>query len=114
MDVKRIVAAIRPFKLEAVREALTALGVRGMMISEMNGLGEQQGHTETYRGTEHNLDFVPRLKLELVVPDALAGSAVEAIRQAAHTGETGDGKIFVFDVVQAVRVRTGETDDDAL
>jgi nitrogen regulatory protein P-II 1 len=112
--VKLIIAAIKPFKLEEVREALTAIGVRGMMVTEIKGFGSQSGHTEIYRGAEYAVNFVPKVRLEIVVPDSLAEAVVETIHATAKTGKIGDGKIFVLDVQQAVRVRTGETDDDAL
>ena len=113
-NVKLIIAAIKPFKLEEVREALTAIGVRGMMVTEIKGFGAQSGHTEIYRGAEYAVNFVPKVKLEIVVPDQMAESAVDTIRSSARTGKIGDGKIFVLDVAQAVRVRTGEANDDAL
>lgn len=113
-NVKLIIAAIKPFKLEEVREALTSAGVRGMMVTEIKGFGAQSGHTEIYRGAEYTVNFVPKVKLELVVADGLADQVVETIQTKAKTGKIGDGKIFVLDVAQAVRVRTGETDDDAL
>lgn len=109
-----IVAAIKPFKLDEVREALTGLGVSGLMVNEIKGFGAQSGHTEIYRGAEYEVNFVPKLKLELVVPDELAEPAVSAIAETARTGKIGDGKIFVLDVEQAVRVRTGETNLEAL
>lgn len=112
--MKLIIAAIKPFKLEEVREALTTLGVRGMMVTEIKGFGTQSGHTEIYRGAEYAVNFVPKMRLEIVVPDNLAEAAVEAIAATAKTGKIGDGKIFVLDVSQALRVRTGETNDDAL
>lgn len=112
--VKLIIATIKPFKLEDVREALTLVGVRGMMVSEIKGFGSQSGHTEIYRGAEYAVNFVPKAKLEIVVPDAMADQVVEAIAKTARTAKIGDGKIFVLDVESAVRVRTGETDDDAL
>ncbi len=112
--MKLIVAAIKPFKLEEVREALTAIGVRGMMVTETKGFGLQSGHTEIYRGAEYAVNFVPKVRLEIVVPDGLADQAVETIGTTAKTGKIGDGKIFVLDVSHAVRVRTGETNDDAL
>jgi nitrogen regulatory protein PII len=112
--VKLIIAAIKPFKLEEVREALTSMGVRGMMVTEIKGFGSQSGHTEIYRGAEYAVNFVPKMRLEIVVPDALAEVAVETIAATAKTGKIGDGKIFVLDVAQALRVRTGETNDDAL
>ena len=113
-DVKLIVAAIKPFKLEEVREALTAIGVRGMMVTEIKGFGLQSGHTEIYRGAEYAVNFVPKMRLEIVVSDSLADQVVDTITKTARTGKIGDGKIFVIDVSQAVRVRTGETNDDAL
>ena len=112
--MKHIMATIKPFKLEAVREALGNAGVTGMMVTEIKGFGAQSGHTETYRGAEYEVTFVPKLKLDIVVPDALEEAAVTAIGQTARTGKIGDGKIFVLDVAQAVRVRTGETGDDAI
>jgi len=113
-DVKLIIAAIKPFKLEEVREALTTIGVRGMMVTEIKGFGSQSGHTEIYRGAEYAVNFVPKVRLEIVVSDSLADQVVETIRATAKTDKIGDGKIFVLDVQQAVRVRTGETNDDAL
>ena len=112
--VKLIIAATKPFKLEEVREALTAIGVRGMMVTEIKGFGSQSGHTEIYRGAEYTVNFVPKIRLEIVVPDALSDQVVKTIRDTAKTDKIGDGKIFVLDVAQAVRVRTGETNDDAL
>ena len=112
--MKLIIAVIKPFKLEEVREALTAIGVQGLMVSEVKGYGRQSGHTEIYRGAEYVVNFVPKVKLELVVSDAAAPQAVEALAATAKTGKIGDGKIFVLDVEQALRVRTGETGDDAL
>ena len=109
-----IIAAIKPFKLEEVREALTTIGVRCMMVSEIKGFGAQSGHTEIYRGAEYAVNFVPKIRLEIVVADELAEPVVTAIRTTARTDKIGDGKIFVLDVEHAVRVRTGETDDDAL
>ncbi len=112
--MKLIIAAIKPFKLEEVREALTTLGVRGMMVSEIKGFGAQSGHTEIYRGAEYAVNFVPKARLEIVVSDAIADAVVETIQTTAKTGKIGDGKIFVLDVASAMRVRTGETNDDAL
>jgi nitrogen regulatory protein P-II 1 len=112
--MKLIIAAIKPFKLEEVREALTAIGVRGMMVSEIKGFGAQSGHTEIYRGAEYAVNFVPKVKLEIVVSAALADQVVETIARAAKTDKIGDGKIFVLEVQQALRVRTGETNDDAI
>ena len=112
--MKMIIAAIKPYKLDEVREALTAIGVRGMMVTEIKGFGTQSGHTEIYRGAEYAVNFVPKMRLEIVVSDSLADQVVETIRTTARTDKIGDGKIFVLDVEAAVRVRTGETDDDAL
>jgi len=113
-DVKLIIAAIKPFKLEEVREALTAIGVRGMMVSEVKGFGSQSGHTEIYRGAEYAVNFVPKIKLEVAVGDAIADEVVETIGRTARTGKIGDGKIFVLDVESVLRVRTGETGETAL
>ena len=112
--VKLIIATIKPFKLEEVREALTTVGVRGMMVSEIKGFGSQSGHTEIYRGAEYAVNFVPKVKLEIVVSDALAEEVVSTIARTAKTDKIGDGKIFVLDVESALRVRTGELNDDAL
>ena len=112
--MKLIIAAIKPFKLEEVREALTTIGVRGMMVTEIKGFGSQSGHTEIYRGAEYAVNFVPKIKLECVVDAAMADQVVDTIQKTAQTGKIGDGKIFVLDVDKAVRVRTGETDADAL
>lgn len=112
--MKLIIATIKPFKLEEVREALTDAGVRGLMVTEVKGFGAQSGHTEIYRGAEYVVNFVPKVKLELVVSDGDADQMVEVISRTAQTGKIGDGKIFVLDVEQAVRVRTGETGDDAI
>jgi nitrogen regulatory protein P-II 1 len=112
--VKLIIAAIKPFKLEEVREALTTIGVRGMMVTEIKGFGSQSGHTEIYRGAEYAVNFVPKVKLEIVVSDGMADQVVETISTTAKTDKIGDGKIFVLDVSQAVRVRTGETNEDAI
>lgn len=112
--MKLIIAAIKPFKLDEVREALTAIGVRGMMVTEILGFGIQSGHTEIYRGAEYAVSFVPKVRIDVVVSDAVADDAVEAIATAARTGKIGDGKIFVLDVEQVHRVRTGETGEDAL
>ena len=113
-QVKLIIATIKPFKLEEVREALTEAGVRGLMVTEIKGFGAQSGHTEIYRGAEYVVNFVPKVKLELVVADGVADQMVEVISKTAQTGKIGDGKIFVLDVEQAVRVRTGETGEDAI
>ena len=112
--MKLIMAVIKPFKLDEVRDALTALGVQGMTVAEVRGYGRQKGHTEVYRGAEYVVNFLPKLRIELAVKDELADSAVEAIGAAARTGQIGDGKIFVYDLEQAVRIRTGERDADAL
>jgi nitrogen regulatory protein P-II 1 len=112
--VKLIIAAIKPFKLEEVREALTSIGVRGMMVTEIKGFGTQSGHTEIYRGAEYAVNFVPKARIEIAVSDAMADQVVETIQASARTGKIGDGKIFVLDLAGAVRVRTGETNDDAL
>jgi nitrogen regulatory protein P-II 1 len=112
--VKLIIATIKPFKLDEVREALTEAGIRGMMVTEIKGFGTQSGHTEIYRGAEYTVNFVPKIKLELVVADQIAEQIADTIARTARTGKIGDGKIFVLDVEQALRVRTGETDDDAL
>jgi len=112
--VKLIIATIKPFKLEEVREAVTAAGVRGMMVTEIKGFGSQSGHTEIYRGAEYAVNFVPKVRLEIVVPDSMAEEIVSTIASTAKTEKIGDGKIFVLDVESAMRVRTGETGDDAL
>ncbi|WP_114287659.1 P-II family nitrogen regulator [Candidatus Halocynthiibacter alkanivorans] len=112
--MKLIIAAIKPFKLEEVREALTSLGVRGMMVSEIKGFGSQSGHTEIYRGAEYAVNFVPKVKLEIVVSADMADQVVETIATTARTDKIGDGKIFVVDVESAMRVRTGETNENAL
>ncbi len=112
--MKLIIATIKPFKLEDVRQALTEAGIRGMMVTEIKGFGSQSGHTEIYRGAEYAVNFVPKIKLEIVVDAGTADQVVETIQKTAHTGKIGDGKIFVLDVQQAVRVRTGETNLDAL
>lgn len=112
--MKLVMAVIKPSKLDEVREALTALGIAGMTVSEVKGFGRQKGHTEIYRGAEYEINFVPKIKIELVIPDDLAESAVSTIREVANTDNIGDGKIFVLEVVQAIRIRTGETDIQAL
>ncbi len=114
ITVKLIVAAIKPFKLDEVREAVTAIGVRGMMVTEIKGFGSQSGHTEIYRGAEYAVHYVPKVKLEIVVPDNMVDQVIETISSKANTGKIGDGKIFVMDVEGAVRVRTGEIGEDAL
>jgi len=113
-NVKLIIATIKPFKLEDVRAALTEAGVRGMMVSEIKGFGAQSGHTEIYRGAEYTVNFVPKIKLEIVVAAAMVDQVIETIQKTANTGKIGDGKIFVLDVAQAMRVRTGEMNEDAL
>jgi nitrogen regulatory protein P-II 2 len=112
--MKLVTAVIKPFKLEDVRDALTGLGVAGLTVSEVKGFGRQKGHTEIYRGAEYTVNFLPKVKIEVVVPSDRAAKVVEAIQGAAKTGQIGDGKIFVLDVSHAVRIRTGETDSDAL
>ena len=112
--MKLIMAIIKPFKLEDVRDALTAIGVQGATVSEVKGFGRQKGQTEIYRGAEYTTTFLPKVKIEVVVPDDIADQAVEAIQKTAATGNIGDGKIFVLDLGQAVRIRTGETGEAAL
>jgi nitrogen regulatory protein P-II 2 len=112
--MKLVLAIIKPFKLEDVRTALGNVGVEGLTVSETKGYGRQKGQTEVYRGAEYAVNFVPKVKLEIAVDDTLVDRVVEAIREAANTGRIGDGKIFVFDVEQAVRIRTGETGSAAL
>ena len=112
--MKLVVAVIKPFKLEEVRQALTQIGVQGLMVSEVKGYGRQSGHTEIYRGAEYVVNFVPKIKIEMVVPDDRVDSIIETISSTARTGKIGDGKIFVASVEQAVRVRTDERDEDAL
>ena len=112
--MKKIEAIIKPFKLDEVREALSELGVSGLTVTEVKGFGRQKGHTELYRGAEYVVDFLPKIKLEVVIPAALLDTAVEAIIKAAHTGKIGDGKIFVSSVDQVLRIRTGETDEAAI
>jgi nitrogen regulatory protein P-II 1 len=112
--MKKIEAIVKPFKLDEVREALSEIGVSGLTVTEVKGFGRQKGHTELYRGAEYVVDFLPKVKVEVVVADALAEKAVDAIVAAARTGKIGDGKIFVFDVAQVVRIRTGETGEEAV
>jgi nitrogen regulatory protein P-II 1 len=112
--MKKIEAIIKPFKLDDVKERLTSLGVKGMTVTEVRGFGRQKGHTEIYRGAEYVVDFLPKIKIEVGVSDSQAAEVVEAIRMAANTGKIGDGKIFVIPVEECVRIRTGETGDDAL
>ena len=109
-----IVAIIKPFKLDEVREALADVGVNGLTVTEVKGFGRQKGHTELYRGAEYVVDFLPKLKIEAVVADDILEQAIEAIRKAAYTGKIGDGKIFVYEVEQAIRIRTGEMGEDAV
>jgi len=112
--VKLIIATIKPFKLEEVREAVSEVGVSGMMVSEIKGFGAPSGHTETYRGAEYTVNFVPKIKLEIAVTAKMTDQVIDAISKAAHTGKIGDGKIFVLDLEKAMRVRTGETNEEAL
>lgn len=112
--MKMITAIIKPFKLDDVREALSEIGVQGITVTEVKGFGRQKGHTELYRGAEYVVDFLPKVKIEAAVPDDLAERTIEAVTKAANTGKIGDGKIFVFNIEQALRIRTGETGADAL
>jgi nitrogen regulatory protein P-II 1 len=112
--MKKIEAIIRPFRLDDVREALAEIGVKGMTLTEVKGYGRQKGHTELYRGSEYQIDFLPKIKIEVIVPDKLADRVLETILQAAKTGQVGDGKIFIYDVEDAIRVRTGESGEAAL
>jgi nitrogen regulatory protein P-II 2 len=112
--MKLIIAIIKPFKLEEVRDALSAVGVQGMTVSEVKGFGRQKGQTEIYRGAEYTTNMVPKIKIEVAIEDSQAALVVETIQQAAHTGSIGDGKIFVTEIGQAVRIRTGETNETAL
>ncbi|MEO7149564.1 MAG: P-II family nitrogen regulator [Rhodanobacteraceae bacterium] len=112
--MKLITAIIKPFKLDDVREALSEVGVAGITVTEVKGFGRQKGHTELYRGAEYVVDFLPKVKLEIALDDALVERAIEAIMQAARTGKIGDGKIFVSSLEQVIRIRTGELDSDAL
>jgi nitrogen regulatory protein P-II 2 len=112
--MKLVTAIIKPFKLDEVREALSAVGVAGITVTEVKGFGRQKGHTELYRGAEYVVDFLPKVKIEAAVKDDLLEQVVEAIEKAASTGKIGDGKIFVFDLEQVIRIRTGETGEDAL
>ncbi len=113
-NVKKIEAIIKPFKLDEVKDALHEVGISGITVTEAKGFGRQKGHTELYRGAEYVVDFLPKVKLEIIVPDAMADQVVEAIAGAAQTGRIGDGKIFVSDIGTAIRIRTGERDEDAL
>ena len=112
--MKLIAAIIKPFKLDDVREALADIGVSGITVIEVKGFGRQKGHTELYRGAEYVVDFLPKIKVEIAVDDSLADQVIEAITNAARTGKIGDGKIFVFDVEQVIRIRTGETGPEAV
>ena len=112
--MKLVTAIIKPFKLDEVREALSAVGVAGITVTEVKGFGRQKGHTELYRGAEYVVDFLPKVKIEAALDDGLVERALEAIEKSAKTGKIGDGKIFVFDLLQVVRIRTGETGPDAL
>ena len=112
--MKKIEAIIKPFKLDDVKEALQEVGLQGITVTEAKGFGRQKGHTELYRGAEYVVDFLPKVKLEIVVDDSMLEKAIEAIKQAAHTGRIGDGKIFVLPVEDAIRVRTGESGTDAI
>ena len=112
--MKLLKCMVRPNALEKVKEALSALGVMGMTVSEVKGYGRQKGHKEVYRGAEYNIDFTPKLEIEVVVGDAIAKRAIEAVKEAANTGNIGDGKIFILDLEQAIRIRTGETGTEAL
>ncbi len=112
--MKKVEAIIKPFKLEEVKEALSGLGVEGMTVSEVKGFGRQKGHTEIYRGSEYTVDFLPKIKIEVVLADGLVSSAVEAIIKAARTGKIGDGKVFVSPIENAIRIRTEETGEKAV
>lgn len=112
--MKKIEAIVKPFKLEEVKEALSALGVEGMTVSEVKGFGRQKGHTEIYRGSEYTVDFLPKIKIEVVVSDTLANGAIDAIVKAAKTGKIGDGKVFVSAIENAIRIRTEETGEAAV
>ena len=112
--MKKIEAIIKPFKLDEVREALSEIGVMGMTATEVKGFGRQKGHTELYRGAEYIVDFLPKIKLDIVVKDKIVNKVVEAITKTAQTGKIGDGKIFIYDIEQAIRIRTGEKGDEAV
>ena len=112
--MKLISAVIKPFKLDDVREAVASLGLNGLTVTEVKGFGRQKGHTELYRGAEYQVDFLPKVKVEIVVQDDTVDSVIEAVKKAAYTGRIGDGKIFVYDVEHVVRIRTGESDADAI
>jgi nitrogen regulatory protein P-II 1 len=112
--MKKIEAIIKPFKLDEIRESLSEIGVSGLTVTEVKGFGRQKGHTELYRGAEYVVDFLPKVKVEVVLPDNLVEAAIDAIVKAARTGKIGDGKIFVSDIAQVIRIRTGETDASAV
>jgi nitrogen regulatory protein P-II 1 len=112
--VKKIEAIIKPFKMDDVREALAEVGVSGMTVTEVKGFGRQKGHTELYRGAEYNVDFLPKIKLEVILPDEQLELAIEAIMKTAQTGKIGDGKIFVYEVERVIRIRTGEENEEAV
>ncbi len=112
--MKMVTAIIKPFKLDEVREALSAIGVQGITVTEVKGFGRQKGHTELYRGAEYVVDFLPKVKIEAAIQDNILDQVIEAIEKSAGTGKVGDGKIFVFDLEQVIRIRTGETGEDAL
>jgi nitrogen regulatory protein P-II 2 len=114
MTMKKVEAIIKPFKLDEVREALSAIGVQGITVTEVKGFGRQKGHTELYRGAEYVVDFLPKVKIEAAVADELVERVIEAVESAARTGKIGDGKVFVYDLEQVVRIRTGETGREAL
>ena len=112
--MKLVTAIIKPFKLDEVREALSAIGVQGITVTEVKGFGRQKGHTELYRGAEYVVDFLPKVKIEVVVPDGIVEQVIEAVTKAARTGKIGDGKIFISDVQEVIRIRTGERGEDAV
>ena len=112
--MKKIEAIIKPFKLDDVKDGLSGLGVKGLTVTEINGFGRQRGHKETYRGAEYQVDFVPKVKIEVVVEASMAGDALKVIQERAHTGQIGDGKIFILPVEDAIRIRTGESGKDAI
>lgn len=112
--MKKIEAIVKPFKLQEVKEALNELGIQGMTVTEVKGFGRQKGHTEIYRGSEYTIDFMPKVKIEMVLPDAQVDAAVDAIVKAGKTGKIGDGKVFITPVTDAVRIRTGERGDEAV
>ena len=112
--MKKIEAIIKPFKLDEVKEALGEVGIQGMTVTEVKGFGRQKGHTELYRGAEYVVDFLPKVKIEIVIPDDLLDQAIEVIKSSAYTGKIGDGKIFVMDIENAIRIRTGESGENAI